>query len=414
MDLTKLTPEMMDRIPTLSPPAGTRPNFINPPSRKLQIRLVSYILLPIMACFLALRMYTRARITRGLGADDYLAVVSAIFIAAYCGVVLWMVDGHNPLGLHAWDVPLSHINEAFFKATLSSSCIHALATIFVKTTLLVLYLRIFNLNSRARIMIWAGIVFIVLFYVSSAAAQIYACVPRGNGRNAWLIQQREGKELLFLNITAVSGLVGVVTDLYILYIPTHLVMGMRLPFARKVGACSIFLTGLIACICSIAGTILRFKVRPNGDAMWTPIPAQALGIVELNVALMCSCMPVIFVFFKSIAQQALYQRLMGCFRSRKSSRRDEKPDTLPSFVAYNPNYFAHPDDRVIVSSNEKLPQIPKATMTGLRSFIMKVQRSNNVESTATRERETWDETGVWDGRDEYHQQLKTTVTPSKD
>lgn len=53
-----------------TPPDGQTSNFIDPPSQANIPRIATYVTLPPMLLFLALRLYTRLIITRKVGLDD--------------------------------------------------------------------------------------------------------------------------------------------------------------------------------------------------------------------------------------------------------------------------------------------------------------------------------------------------------
>lgn len=70
MDLSKVPEELLNTIPTTKPPPGVVSNFINPVSRAAEIQIPAYVFLPLIVGFVALRLYTRVKITGKLGADD--------------------------------------------------------------------------------------------------------------------------------------------------------------------------------------------------------------------------------------------------------------------------------------------------------------------------------------------------------
>jgi hypothetical protein len=70
MDSAKFDPAVLAQLPSLQPPPGVQPNFINPESIAHQTRDATYVALPLMLSFLTLRVYTRLRITHSFGADD--------------------------------------------------------------------------------------------------------------------------------------------------------------------------------------------------------------------------------------------------------------------------------------------------------------------------------------------------------
>ncbi|KAJ8120457.1 hypothetical protein ONZ43_g2838 [Nemania bipapillata] len=61
---------LLDTIPALPPPAGVQSNFDNPETREDLAKIVVGLTYGLMLVFLALRIYTRIRITNSLGVDD--------------------------------------------------------------------------------------------------------------------------------------------------------------------------------------------------------------------------------------------------------------------------------------------------------------------------------------------------------
>lgn len=60
----------LSQIPAAPPPPGVIPNFIDPPSQANLPRIFTYVTLPPMILFLAMRMYVRIFVTRKIGLDD--------------------------------------------------------------------------------------------------------------------------------------------------------------------------------------------------------------------------------------------------------------------------------------------------------------------------------------------------------
>lgn len=129
------------------------------------------------------------------------------------------------------------------QSTLASAPLYCLAALFVKITLLVLYLRIFETSLRARVMLRVGIVVVVLFYVGTAFAHVL--LPRPAAQENFTVANAQKDLQRVMDLTMTQGVVGAVTDLYILFIPFHLVVRLHLPLGRKIGVCAIFLTGLM-------------------------------------------------------------------------------------------------------------------------------------------------------------------------
>lgn len=60
----------LSQIPAATPPPGVIPNFIDPPSQAHLPRIFTYVTLPPMVLFLAMRMYVRIFVTNKIGLDD--------------------------------------------------------------------------------------------------------------------------------------------------------------------------------------------------------------------------------------------------------------------------------------------------------------------------------------------------------
>ncbi|KAI1112149.1 hypothetical protein F5Y14DRAFT_278706 [Nemania sp. NC0429] len=298
--------ELLEQIPALPPPDGVESNFDSPETRDELARIVVGLAYALMLVFLSLRIYTRVMITNSFGADDYLSVAAGASITAFTGVSLSLFG--SPLGRHQWDVPLSHFNASFLERTLTSIVLFSLSSLFVRTALLALYLRVFAPNKTARIMIWAGIVTIVVFYTISIILNIRFCVPISMttpvpDKDAWAEKLKASNcSQPVYNLNASVGLFGVLSDLYILIIPVSMVYNLRIPRNRKIGIVTIFLTGLLAVALSTLSTVFRFIQLESYDFTWDSIPSYTLRAAELNIGLICSCMPVVFVIFKKILQ----------------------------------------------------------------------------------------------------------------
>lgn len=298
--------KLLEQIPALPPPAGVQSDFDSSETRDDLARIVVSLTYALMLVFLALRIYTRVKITNSLGVDDYLSLAAGASITAFTGISLSLLG--SPLGRHQWDVPLSHFNASFLERTLASIVLFSLSSIFVRTALLALYLRVFAPNNTARIMIWAGIVTIVVFYTISIILNIRFCVPISMttpvpDKDAWAKKLKASTcSQPVYNLNASVGLFGALSDLYILIIPVSMVSKLRIPRNRKIGILTIFLTGLLAVALSTLSTIFRFIQLESYDFTWDSIPSYTLRAAELNIGLICSCMPIVFIIFKKIFQ----------------------------------------------------------------------------------------------------------------
>lgn len=204
---------------------------------------------------------------------------------------MWPTDSHY----EAIDLRL------FIQLTVVSVVIYAVGCMAVKSTLLFLYLRIFSPHPRARLMIYSGLSFIIVFYTISIIVALASCLPRA-GDGGWSSTARgERCQSEDTRFAEVQGVIGALTDLYVLLVPMTMIADLHLSRKRKFGVYGVFFTGFMAFVVSIVNAAFRFEMFKTGDALWNEVPIYALCAAELNIGIMCACMPVVYVLFKDAA-----------------------------------------------------------------------------------------------------------------
>ncbi|OTB13230.1 hypothetical protein K445DRAFT_368672 [Daldinia sp. EC12] len=382
----------LDHTPIIAPPPGVVPNFDNPKSLAPIGRITIAVVLPIMAIFVVLRFYTRFQISRSIGADDYLCLAGTAATISYCGVCLAIYE-KGLLGPHQWDAPISSVTPQSIQLAQCLLNLFSVAAIFIKTSLLMLYLRIFRPSRTARAFIWLGIVLITTFYISNIISAAIFCNP-----SIWASTTNQIEFLGAVNfsgcrdplrhISATQGVFSPVSDAYVLIIPIFLVSGLQLPRMRRIGIVTIFLIGLIATGSSIVTAIFRFWQLTSEDISWYAAKVSILGGVELMAGIICSCMPVVFVIFKRIAifSWASLTQYAKTFLSKES-------DTTVIGTE-----LKEPKSPLV--SLKRLPGIPRATITGLKTLVRGNPRGHNMDLS---ELSTYNEINSVD--EEYHVQL---------
>lgn len=113
----------------------------------------------------------------------------------------------------------------------------------VKVSLLALYLRVFKPSRKVNIIIYTCIGVVMAFYLSTMIAELVVGIPK-SGNGGW--QEAQMNYGPFgLDVSAVRGVFGIVSDFAILLIPLTQIVQLNLPLKRKVVLVCIFLTGLL-------------------------------------------------------------------------------------------------------------------------------------------------------------------------
>lgn len=172
-------------------------------------------------------------------------------------------------GTHLWDIRLitllpSHLQVRSFEAMFSLgthyfcpvspltnaeigaqkivalAILYPIVIFFVKLSIAFLIIRIFGVRKNIRYLAYFGILFCFLFYAAWMGAEIGTAVLC-NSKGSSSIALCRHTDIL----TIISGVMNVVTDLYLLTLPISPVLGLNLRRQQKLGLLVVFLTGLM-------------------------------------------------------------------------------------------------------------------------------------------------------------------------
>ncbi|KAH7323261.1 hypothetical protein B0I35DRAFT_350832, partial [Stachybotrys elegans] len=280
-------------------------------------------------------------------------------------------------GRHYWDVPVSAVTDRLMQETCAISAVYCWAAALTKLSLCALYLRLFSPLARVRIAIWVAVGFIAVGYVTLFAVWIAYSVPRvGQSWTDPVFFIRVGRDTPAISIT-LSAL-SVFTDFQVLLVPLMAVSGLALTNRRKVGLAALFATGLLACAFCVAGLPPRISiyraanVDHQPDPFWTSTPAYALGVAEINLGIICSCIPVCVPLFRGW-RASLASTVTGSYLGKYWSR--YRGSSGSSSQA----------DRKGAGGNESLPRVPKGNLKTLLSFIGRGGDKSNTLTSASQQ-----------------------------
>ncbi|KUJ24524.1 uncharacterized protein LY89DRAFT_745434 [Mollisia scopiformis] len=337
-------------IPAGRPPPGVVPNFVDPQTIRPVLTIGIYVLLPLMLSFVVARIYTRAFVTRMFGVDDCDTILHGrIKTDIQYECIVLNLKPISPLGRHLWDIPVAAITNQYLIAM--SLVASPAALMFVKISILVFNYRIFQAELWARYAMWVGITVVTAFYLTNIIVVLAVCTP-GHGET-WLSKAEYGScAPTEIKLAHAQGIFGFISDLYIVAIPLWIVSHLRLPTKRKAGVMVVFLTGFLLC--------------------------------EVCFGLIASCMPAITVSLKT-----LVTNIVSSWHSAKK---------------YSNTLLSRPDNSGAEQLKDWSPEVPNAKMSGLRTFIRRVQRTNG-QSVAVSELATLGTMNT-EVEQDYHQQLR--------
>lgn len=221
-------------------------------SRAHQIITTAIACSVLSTIFVASRIYTRSRINRALGWDDYTALLTLPFCVAYA--VLVGISTRYGMGLHAWDFH-GDLREQYQKWIFIASCTYLPSLLGYKMSILFLYLRLFKVDQNFRYCTWT-VMFITLGYLfSNFWTQIFGCQPVAK----YWKPDIPGHCILTIKADYGYGSLNFITDLLIFILPLPMVWRLQLSRRDKFGLSIIFMIGSVS-VCPILRHLERAQL----------------------------------------------------------------------------------------------------------------------------------------------------------
>ncbi|KAK4668227.1 uncharacterized protein QC764_706060 [Podospora pseudoanserina] len=261
-------------------------NNVDPETRGPNNIIVGLLLLSLAGVVLAIRIYTRVKISNGFGHDDVLICLA--YVPAVAFVVLQAI-GHFRLDTdrHTWDVRPELVMLSL-QVGLAEQILFALATGFTKLSILALLYRV-AACSRGRtkhvVFVLSGVV--TLDTIVFVLVTIFQCSPISDIWTVALGPQRCINQGLHV---IVASIINTILDFLIVFVPVKMVLGIQLPLPQRLTILSLFAGGLLVCIAGSVRTYLTWVMvtSPDGDITWRLYDTRFPGAVELFLGIICA------------------------------------------------------------------------------------------------------------------------------
>ncbi|KAK4167928.1 hypothetical protein QBC43DRAFT_297179 [Cladorrhinum sp. PSN259] len=277
------------------PPPGVIPNFEHPSASLVNRLILAAAIAPAVTLpFLLLRLYTSNFIVRRWNKDDTLIILGYICALSYA--IITGIQTHNGAGTHLYEVT-AHKFRAFMKVgAIGGSITYNLSTLFIKLSILTLYLR-YSPPSRKyfRIAVYVVMFIAAGYCFTNAISFLFTCTPI---ERLWDPAGTPGRCIdSYEHFMAGAGL-NVGTDIIILLLPVWMLWGVRLGTWQKVGLAGILMCGGFVCSVSIVRLRSILKGDPTMDFTWSYVPNVIWCLVEMFTGVICACLAAMRPFFK--------------------------------------------------------------------------------------------------------------------
>ncbi|KAK5659750.1 hypothetical protein OQA88_961 [Cercophora sp. LCS_1] len=245
--------------------------------------VVCAVLLTAFALFaVGLRFYVRCAMLRSVKSEDWLMLVSMIF--SFIAGAFLIVETRHGIGKHMTDVSRAEMT-AYLKFSYFQTLFYNLSILFTKLSILVLYLRVLT-HEWVRKLTWVVIAIVAIYNAWAIAMYLTMCIPIQRmwdptvpGKcHPWSVWWA----LTYLHI---------ITDFMIFLVPLPVLVPMTIPMRQKAGLLAVFMVGLFVCLVSVIRTVWLDKLLYVEDVTWEMAVIANWSSAEMNVAIVCGCMP---------------------------------------------------------------------------------------------------------------------------
>ncbi|KAL6246787.1 hypothetical protein RBB50_006094 [Rhinocladiella similis] len=318
--------------------------------RGMQAVVTAAVFNALAFLFIVVRCISRFVIIKQAGTEDYL-ILFALALSIGLTVII-VLQKNNGLGRHA-DTVSAEDNETLSKLLYASIIVYNLALFLVKDSILYQYLRFF-VQRGYRIAAWCLIGIIGVGGCAFILTSCFSCWPIAYYWDKTTIKNGHCVDMLafWFSFSAFN----IATDLAVWFLPMPVLKRLRLPRKQKISLIAVFALGGFGCITSILRLHALYITSISTDLTYDNVDAATWSAAELNVGIMCACIPAIRPVISLI-----FPRLLTSTRRSRSRTSDAYPHHGAS--CYHRN-----DSVVELSQAAKLPRSDSTSQEDRISF----------------------------------------------
>ncbi|KAI4274214.1 MAG: hypothetical protein LQ337_004093 [Flavoplaca oasis] len=289
---------------------STPPNYVNPPSTAWMATVADSVGLALALIVVAARCYTKFRITKSPGWEDYFSVMALVTFIIYWALNLLQRFEYGG-GRHLYDIHPS-MYYGYFWTGVVRGYLYILGLTLAKLSLLLFLYRIFKVDLTFRVLSWVIGLVLVIWTTASLLLCIFACKPI---KASWVLSVQLDPAtkcpIKAYDVLNIHGYCNIVTDFALLIMPAPLVWKLHITGKKKIGVFIVFGTGVFICIVSIVRQYINYNTNKNGDdyyngklRVWhTSLTylRHLLVSLEFSFSIIVACLPVITPLLKKLS-----------------------------------------------------------------------------------------------------------------
>ncbi|GAW19108.1 hypothetical protein ANO14919_085920 [Xylariales sp. No.14919] len=279
-----------------------KPNYIDPESRAPIGKAIGPTLLALVTVILAIRLYSRKRLTKGFGLDD--TFICLAYLPATAFTIAGVITQENfQWARHIWDV-----EPKFYSPNLLIMLIHFflfdLSTSLTKLSMLAMVRRLTAVSSNKRentvVLILAALITVNCFIF--IVVEIFQCwyassfvttnitdkltkhrpIP-----SAWMLSEASGHCIDEKAHLMAANIINTATDFTVVLLPIRTAMNIQLSSRQRVIVAGLFGIGLIGSSIGIARTYFTRLLlhAADYDITWRSWYVWLSSLVELHIGI---------------------------------------------------------------------------------------------------------------------------------
>ncbi|KAJ2897394.1 hypothetical protein MKZ38_004695 [Zalerion maritima] len=240
------------------------------------ILFTSIALLTVIA-----RLYTRFKIIKNAGIEEYLICISMAASIGFMVVVMYQIK--YGLGIPFAEIPPENLMK-FFQCLWATIPVYNFALLFVKLSIVCQYLRIFRL-SLVQKLCKAMLGVLIVYGCWTVFGSIFMCVPV-----QFFWGEGEGTCMDKLAFWFSNAALNIATDILIFAIPIPLIKSLQIANKQKIALMAVFAFGAFVCVTSIIRLKSLYTISVSTDTSLDGVECAIWSGIEINVAIACSSM----------------------------------------------------------------------------------------------------------------------------
>jgi len=199
-----------------------------------------------------------------------------------------------------------------------------------KLSILSYYLLIFKVKPVFSYCCFAMMAFVILYSTGFFLANLFECTPLAKTFHP-LTFKGHAHCLVIQKLIKTNGGFNIASDFLVLVLPVPLILKLQMDLRTKIGVLGIFSTGIFVWVMSIVRTVIVIQSLNAIDQTWEAVPDSLWLTAELDVGIICACLPYLAPLWKlQVLHHLIPESLRYYFKSRSQSNTSGSKSTKNS------------------------------------------------------------------------------------